>query len=67
MFEKAVRAVADRVGSGCPSWRWNPFPSIVWCSDTAIKLEIIGLGTLSLTVLSTNCHSYVLRGPVNAR
>lgn len=35
--------------------------------DLAIMLDIIGLGTLSLTGLSTNCHGYVLRGPDNGR
>lgn len=33
----------------------------------AIKLAIIGLGTLSFTVLCTNCRGYVLCGTVNGR
>lgn len=35
--------------------------------DIAINLDIIGLGTLSFTVLCTNCRGYVLCGTVNGR
>lgn len=60
----------DLVGSACRSWRRNLFTCIVGQQhggDPAIKLDIIGLGTLSLTGLCTNCYGYVLRGPVNGR